>query len=809
MISSQSITKYSYEFEPDLFERADALEDDFSNQPLSILMASAAVMRDFGHGLVQSFSPKVFLPLTQLCRDVCGYCTFAHPPKKNQAVYMSRDSVLSVARAGVSAGCSEALFTLGDKPELRYKAAQDELAALRHPTTLSLLVEMCELVLSETGLLPHVNAGVMGSDDLLALRRVSASQGLMLEGIAPSLTKPGGAHYGSPDKDPIARLQTIALAGQYKIPYTSGILIGIGETRTERLASLLSLNDLHQQYGHIQEIIIQNFRAKPGTRMASSPEPDIKELLWTIAAARHIFGPTMAIQAPPNLTPDSYSKLIDAGINDWGGISPITVDHVNPEAPWPHLAELRHHTNKAGKHLVSRLSVYPDYVHDAKNWLDPKIARVVMQSSDVDGFLRTDNWYAGMESSPPQIAISHFTVVKDHKLLSILEKTENGCNLGENEIVRLFSARDGEIEQICEKANELRHQTVGDAITYVINRNINYTNICGYACRFCAFSKGKSHENLRGKPYDLDMTEISRRVKEAWDRGATEVCMQGGIHPAYTGETYLEILRTVKSTCPDIHVHAFSPLEVAQGASTLGLSVEQYLSKLKDAGLGSLPGTAAEILDDDIRRVLCADKLTTNQWLYTVEMAHRVGLKTTATIMFGHMEQTVHWARHLIRIRELQKRTDGFTEFVPLPFVHMEAPLYLKGHSRRGPTFREVRLMHAIARLVLHPYIPNVQVSWVKLGIAGVRHCLNAGANDLGGVLMNESISKAAGASFGQELCPKTLESLIKSMGRIPQQRTTLYRTVDHAWLAQGRDWDPLSPIVNTAPVKQALSLNL
>lgn len=783
--------------------RAAALEETFSSEPLNALMARAAALRDAGHGLAHSYSPKVFIPLTQLCRDVCAYCTFAHPPKKGERVYMTRDEVLAVARAGASAGCSEALFTLGDKPELRYRAARDELAALGHATTISYLIEMAQAVLDETGLLPHVNAGVMGADDIAALRRVSISQGLMLEGTAPSLMEQGGPHYGSPDKDPAARLETIRLAGELAVPFTSGILIGIGENRAERIAALLALKDLQDAYGHIQEIIVQNFRAKPDTRMANAPEPDLDELLWTIAVTRLIFGPEMNIQAPPNLSPETYPALIDAGINDWGGISPVTADHVNPEAPWPHLAELREQTAAAGKHLVARLGVYPAYALDVARWQDPALAPHVLRGIDTSGFKRDDDWAPGGGFALPVVQ-PMTNIVHDPEITAALARVEAGDALDEGEIVRLFSARGDDVDRICAAADALRARTVGDTVTYAVNRNINYTNICAYACRFCAFSKGKSHEALRGSPYDLDMGEIARRVAEAWDRGATEVCMQGGIHPAYTGDTYLGILRTVKDACPDMHVHAFSPLEVAQGARTLGLPVAEYLARLRDAGLGSLPGTAAEILDDEVRDILCADKLNTDEWLEVIEAAHGVGLRTTATIMFGHIERVEHWARHLLRIRALQARTGGFTEFVPLPFVHMEAPIYLKGQARKGPTFREVLLMHAVARLVLHPLIPNIQTSWVKLGVEGAKACLNAGVNDLGGTLMNESISRAAGASFGQELPPEAMEELIRSIGRHPHQRTTLYADVSADRQARGRHAEPLAPIINTAPVKRS-----
>jgi FO synthase len=774
--------------------------DDLIGGELSVLMARAAAMRDGFHGRVQSYSPKVFIPLTHLCRDVCHYCTFARPPRRGETGYMTLDEVLAVARAGAAAGCTEALFTLGDKPELRYSAARDELERLGHPTTLSYLAEAARLVLNETGLLPHINAGVMGADDIALLKRVSVSQGLMLESAAERLSLKGGPHYGSPDKDPARRLETIRLAGEQNVPFTSGILIGIGETREERIQSILALRDLHLRYGHIQEVIIQNFRAKPGTKMVNAPEPDLDELLWTIAVARILLGAQMNIQAPPNLTPGEYGVLIDAGINDWGGISPVTLDHVNPEAPWPHLDALRRETADHGKILTARLPIYPAFYQDNARWQAQSLIPRILQSADSQGWGRNDSWAPGIAVTPIAPAKAGPNERPDPTIVDLVAKASNGIGLDEGEITTLFGARGVDFEYVTNAANRLRAEVSGEVVTYAVNRNINYTNICGYKCRFCAFSKGKTHEALRGVPYDLDLEEVARRAVEAWDRGATEVCMQGGIHPDYTGETYLELCRTVKRAVPGMHIHAFSSLEVQQGAATLGIPVAEFLSRLKDAGLGTLPGTAAEILDDEIRDTLCHDKLNTQEWLDIMETAHMVGFRTTATIMFGHIEGPQHWARHLIRIRALQERTGGFTEFVPLPFVHMEAPMYLKGMARKGPTFRETVLMHAVARLALHPVLTNIQVSWVKLGREGVRVCLEAGANDMGGTLMNESISRAAGTEHGQELPPLEMEALIRSLGRTPSQRNTVYGPVSAERQAAGRAAEELTPIILTPP---------
>jgi FO synthase len=733
-----------------------------------LLMRDAAQLRDAGCGRNMSYSRKVFIPLTRLCRDVCGYCTFAHAPQPDARGYLTPEVVLAIAKAGQAAGCTEALFTLGDKPELRYKAAREELAALGYATTIDYLHAMCALVLRETSLLPHVNPGVMTREEMVRLREVSASMGLMLESVSERLCEKGGPHFGSPDKHPAVRLEVLQLAGELKIPFTTGILIGIGETRQERIDALLAIRELHQQYGHIQEIIIQNFRAKPDTRMADAPHAPHEELLWTIAVARLILGAQMNIQAPPNLSvdrQDDLGELLDAGINDWGGISPVTPDHVNPEAPWPAIQTLREITASRGKELVARLPSYPAYVHDAAAWHHPSIATALIRSSDAEGYAREDGW-------SPGLAVPLKTFLYDNKI-SIKTNSYNVST--EAGIAQMFAARGAAFHTICDAANELRRDTVGDTVRYVVNRNINYTNICAYRCTFCAFSKGRHSASLRGEPYDLSLDEISRRVAEAWARGATEVCMQGGIHPSYTGDTYLNILRAVKRAAPQIHVHAFTPLEVTHGAQTLGLPVREFLSRLMDAGLNSLPGTAAEILDDEVRRVICPDKVTTDEWLNVMRTAHELGLRSTATIMFGHVEQPRHWVRHLLRIRALQEKTGGFTEFIPLPFVHMGAPVYKQGRARKGPTSREAILMHAVARLVLHPVIKNIQVSWVKMGEQGVAACLAAGVNDLGGTLMNESISRAAGTQHGQEMPPARMEALIRAAGRMPQQRTTLY----------------------------------
>ena len=770
----------------------DEVPDSQSLTPL------ASQLRDNGHGNIISYSRKIFIPLTKLCRDFCHYCTFAEAPVKDSRNFLTADEVMQLVKQGEAAGCKEALFTLGDKPELRYRVAKEELESLGHESTLSYLAEIAELVISKSNLLPHINAGTMSAEDLRNLRKVSVSQGLMLESSAQRLCDKTGPHYGSPDKLPEVRLNTIRLAGIEKIPFTSGILIGIGETRLERIESLLALRILHEQYGHLQEIIIQNFRAKSGTKMVNFPEPNLEELVWTIAVARIIFGPEMNLQAPPNLssgnqnTANNLKALIDAGINDWGGISPITPDHVNPEAPWPELQELSRITaecsgkDETPKIMTERLAIYPEYALNAEIWLDEILRPPVLHVCDSEGFARTDSWSPGQETRPPEIfnPQNNFREMRINlEIEKLLQSQKTKTEWSETEIEKLLRSRGNDFDAVCLAADELRKQVNGDVVTYVVNRNINYTNICTFRCGFCAFSKGKMSENLRGKPYDLKLEEIVLRTKEAWERGATEVCLQGGIHPNYTGQTYLDICVAIKTAVPDMHIHAFSPLEIWQGAQTLGLSVAEFLRRLRAAGLDTLPGTAAEILDDEVRALICPDKLNTEEWLSVMRDAHEVGFRTTATMMYGHLEKPKHIARHLLRLRELQKQTSCngrsgvFTEFVPLPFVHMEAPIFRKGKTRKGPTFREAVLVHAVARLVLHPHFTNIQTSWVKMGPEGVKICLKAGVNDLGGTLMNESITRAAGAVHGQEMSPQRLEKIILNTGRIPRQRTTVYGT--------------------------------
>ncbi len=754
--------------------------------PLEDVMAAARAVRSQRGVERMTYSPKVFIPLTRLCADVCHYCTFATTPSALPAPYLDEEEVLRIAREGVAAGCTEALFTLGDAPERRYNVARRWLADRGFSRTIDYVRHCAERVLRETGLLPHINAGVLDEDDYRMLRPIAASCGLMLETTAERLCAAGHAHHGSPDKVPQVRIDSIAAAGRARMAMTSGMLIGIGETPQERIETIEALRDLHLQHGHLQEVIVQNFSPKPGTRMADAPTVSEDDMLRTIAAARIILPAEVSVQVPPNLNDARLSVLIDAGMDDWGGISPVTPDHVNPEARWPEIERLGAICAAKGLPLAARLTAHPAYVNAADDgWIDPALRPAVLKLADAQGLARDSRWCPGstlpVPASPeaPLGAVHAGPVAAS--LHRMLDRAASGSELTETEIAALFDTRDAAAMAVVEAADALRREVSGDEVTYVINRNINYTNICTHACGFCAFSKSSSKAGFRDRPYRLDLDEIAARAQEAWNRGATEVCLQGGIHPEFTGDTYVSILRAIKRVCPDLHIHAFSPLEVTQGAHTLGLDIADYLAMLKDEGLGSLPGTAAEILDDDVRRIICPDKLTTNQWLNVVGTAHRIGLPTTSTIMFGHVESPLHWARHLLRLRRQQQETGGFTEFVPLPYVHMEAPMFRRGQSRGGPSWRESVLMHAVARLVLHGAIGSIQCSWVKLGGTGAAAMLRAGVNDLGGVLMNESISRAAGAAHGQEITPEDLRAIAATGGRPLVRRDTLYRRVSTA----------------------------
>jgi 7,8-didemethyl-8-hydroxy-5-deazariboflavin synthase CofH subunit/7,8-didemethyl-8-hydroxy-5-deazariboflavin synthase CofG subunit len=785
------------------------LHADLLDQPYEALAGEARRVRDTATGTRVTYSPKVFIPLTMLCRDRCGYCTFAQPPARLDSPYLSPEQVLAIAKAGAEAGCHEALFTLGERPELRYPAAAEWLSAHGYESTVHYVAAMCRLVLDETGLLPHANAGALHADELALLRPVAPSQGMMVETLRSDLA----AHRGSPDKTPERRLATLDAAGELGIPFTTGILVGIGESRTDRLAALEAIAASHARWGHVQEVIVQNFLPKPGTSMHQAPPCPVDDHLDAIALARLVLPPDVHVQAPPNLA-DDFGRLLDAGIDDWGGVSPITADHVNPERPWPALDRLRAVTEARGFALAPRLTVYPHVVADPDRWLDPGLVFPVGDRADAEGLgrddpgsvfpertlenakagtgaevvltgIRSTAWYSGADAEPPTLVPgAGATAAVRGRVREVLDGVAAGETVGESEIVDLFAARGPEVVAVAELADELRREAVGDTVTYVTNRNINYTNVCTFKCRFCGFSKGPLSLNLRGTPYLLTLDDIAERSREAWQRGATEVCLQGGIHPDFDGDYYVDVARAVKDAVPDIHVHGFTALEVTEGAKRLGEPLDRYLRRLMDAGLRSLPGTAAEILDDEVREILCPDKISTDEWLDAHRTAHRVGLRSNITIMFGAVESPVSWARHIVRTRELQAETGGFTEFVGLPFVHMAAPIYLQRKARRGPTFREVLLMHAIARIAYRGLIDNVQFSWVKLGADAGMQLLQAGCNDLGGTLMDENISRAAGASHGQVMTPADFAAMVEPLGRTLRQRTTLYEPVGGATVA-------------------------
>lgn len=793
------------------------------------LCASAARVRDAGllaegrPGTV-TYSRKVFVPLTRLCRDTCHYCTFVTVPGKLRAegrgMFLDPDEVLDIARRGAELGCKEALFTLGDRPEDRWPEAAEWLESRGYGSTVDYLRAMSIRVLEETGLLPHLNPGVLSWEEISRLKPVAPSMGMMLETTSRRLfEEKGQAHYGSPDKDPAVRLQVLTDAGRLTVPFTTGILVGIGETVRDRAESIVAIRASHKQFGHVQEVIVQNFLAKHDTAMRSAPDAGLEEFRATIAVARILLGPAMRIQAPPNLvSPDECASLLAAGVDDWGGVSPLTPDHVNPERPWPNLDTLAEISAAAGFVLTERTAAQPKYVRAGSPWIDPRIAAHVRAVSDPATGLAADVRPTGLPWQEPDevwestgrtdlhtsidtdgrntetrsdigSAFGDWDSVReqvaalaeraataperlDRDVAAALQAAEHDpAGLSDEQYLALATADGPALDAVAAFADALRRDTVGDDVTYVVNRNINFTNICYTGCRFCAFAQRKGDEDA----FSLSASEVADRAWEAHVLGATEVCMQGGIDPELPVTGYADLVRAVKARVPSMHVHAFSPMEIVNGASRGGQSVEDWLIALREAGLDTIPGTAAEILDDEVRWVLTKGKLPARTWVDVVSTAHRVGLKSSSTMMYGHVDNPSHWVGHLNVLKGIQDRTGGFTEFVPLPFVHQSSPLYLAGASRPGPTQRDNRAVHALARIMLHGRIDNIQTSWVKLGVAGTRVMLTGGANDLGGTLMEETISRMAGSQHGSEKTVAELHEIAAGIGRPAVQRTTAY----------------------------------
>ncbi|MFF2201492.1 bifunctional FO biosynthesis protein CofGH [Streptomyces sp. NPDC058145] len=805
-------------------------------EALTGLAASAARVRDAGleaagrPGVI-TYSKSVFIPLTRLCRDKCHYCTFVTVPGKlrraGHGMFMSPDEVLDIARKGAALGCKEALITLGDKPEDRWPEAREWLDAHGYDDTIAYVRAVSIRILEETGLLPHLNPGVMTWTDFQRLKPVAPSMGMMLETTATRLwSEPGGPHFGSPDKEPAVRLRVLEDAGRSSVPFTSGLLIGIGETYEERAESLFALRKVSRAYHGIQELIIQNFRAKPDTAMRGMPDAELDDLVATVAVARHIMGPSASLQAPPNLVDGGtsqtesggeYERLIGAGIDDWGGVSPVTIDHVNPERPWPQIEELAARSRAAGFELRERLCVYPEFVRRGEPWLDPRLRPHVGALADPETGLarpaavvegrpwqepeeaftatgRTDlhtaidtegrtadrradfdevygDWQALREAAAPGMAPERIdTDVRQ----ALRTAADDPTRLSDAEALALLHADGPALDALCRVADDVRRSAVGDDVTYIVTRNINFTNVCYTGCRFCAFAQRRTDADA----YTLSLEQVADRAQQAWDVGAVEVCMQGGIHPDLPGTAYFDIAKAVKERVPGMHVHAFSPMEVVNGATRTGMPIREWLAAAKEAGLDSIPGTAAEILDDEVRWVLTKGKLPTATWTEVITTAHELGIRSSSTMMYGHVDQPRHWLGHLRTLAGIQRETGGFTEFVTLPFIHTNAPVYLAGIARPGPSTRDNRAVTAMARLLLHPWIPNIQTSWVKLGAEGAAEMLRSGANDLGGTLMEETISRMAGSSYGSYKSVRDLIAVAEAAGRPAKPRTTLYGEV-------------------------------
>jgi FO synthase len=783
----------------------------------------SAGLQDAGRPGIVTYSKKVFVPLTRLCRDRCRYCTFATTPGRVEEPYLTPEQVLDIGREGARLGCKEALFTLGDRPEARWKAARGWLESHGYEDTLSYVRAMAILVLEETGLIPHLNPGVMSWAELQRLKPVAGSMGLMLETTDGSLwTERGGCHHGSPDKEPAVRLRTIEDASRSSIPFTTGILVGIGERPESRVDSLLEIRRIARQYGAVQEVIVQNFRAKPDTAMRAVPDTELEEYLAVIAVARVLLGPRMRIQAPPNLSdPQELHRLLAAGVDDWGGVSPLTPDHVNPERPWPQLERLRKLTAEAGFELRERLAAQPEYVRAGSPWADARVrphlealaapatglaadvlpvglpwqevAEAVSSgrtdlhvSIDQEGRRTTergdfDNAFGDwkvladqLKDRPTSAGTGGVERLNSDVAAALRTAERDPAGLTREQALALAYADGPELDALCGLADQVRRSAVGDIVTYVVNRNVNFSNVCYVGCRFCAFAQRATDADA----YRLSLGEVGDRVEQAWAVGATEVCMQGGIDPALPSTIHLDLAREVKRRCPEMHLHAFSPMEIISGAARMGIPVAEWLTEARAAGLDSIPGTAAEILDDDIRWVLTKGKLPAQEWLRVIRTAHELGIRTTATMMYGHVDEPSHWVDHMRTLVQLQRDTGGFTEFVPLPFVHRNSPIYLAGLARPGPSRRDNRAVHALARLLMHGQIDNIECSWVKLSPEQCEEMLRGGANDLGGTLMEETISRMAGSTNGSMKTIGGIKDLAAAAGRPTRQRTTTYGEV-------------------------------
>jgi FO synthase len=798
---------------------------------LDDLCTTAARTRDAGlleagrPGTI-TFSPKVFLPITKLCRDRCHYCTFAVTPavlrRRGEGPFLAADEIRQLAGRGAELGCKEALFTLGDRPEDRWPEARQWLDEQGYDDTLAYVRAMAILVLEETGLLPHLNPGVMSWADMQRLKPVAPSMGMMLETTSTRLwSERGGPHYGSPDKEPAVRVRVLEDAGRLSIPFTTGLLIGIGETVEERAESIFELRRVSQQYHGIQEVIIQNFRSKADTVMRSVPDVDIDEFVATIATARVVLGPKMRIQAPPNLVDQAEcARLIAAGVDDWGGVSQLTPDHVNPERPWPQLDTLRALTAASGFQLEERLAIQPEFIRRGEPWIDPRVRPHVEALMDARTALANPSARArGIAWQEPDHSLASFGRVNLHAevdetgrtgdrrsdfadvygdwdvvqaqnlaiaasvperidldvLAALRQASAAPAELSDEQALALLTCDGGALDELCQVADDVRRDTVGDDVTFVVNRNINFTNICYVGCRFCAFAQRRSDPDA----YALSLAQVGERVVEALSLGATEICMQGGISPDLASTAYFDLARQVKKSAPGIHLHAFSPMEVMNGASLAGMSVREWLTEARDAGLDTIPGTAAEILDDEVRWILTKGKLPTQAWVEVVTTAHSLGIRSSSTMMYGHVDHPKHWLAHMRLLCRIQDETGGFTEFVPLPFVHQSSPIYLAGVARPGPTARDNRAVHAVARLLMHGRIDNIQCSWVKLGVDGTRLMLRSGANDVGGTLMEETISRMAGADHGSAKTVEELTQIAAGIGRPVRQRTTTYERID------------------------------